>query len=460
MQEQWIRGFALLGFCLALDSMCTLAAVAQSKSLNAVFTTAPIKVDGYAESAWNKAPAANIAICMNAELTVQLSDCKVSGTVQALWNGPLLYLLISVTDPEVSTSASEDSKRSGVEIYVDQYDDKFPKFEEDDGFIIIGADGRQTGNRTNAGLMYYPAVWSSHLKSYAAAPRLDANGNKIGYTVEVSWAIGDLPLKNGTELGMEFAINALSSDAGHAHDQLYWRSGNNKGINDNTMWGDVVLTGYDSSLPMPLNMFVLEENIRKASPSSSSAAGLVRGIWTDESRVDRALAAAKNALDRAKTQAEIDAADLSLDAALRGLHRSGKYPDPYDLPAVNYLPDPFTFLNGKRVHSAADWQKRRAEIKDLAQYYEFGTVPAPPQSLTAESAPGPAGALQYKTITVTVKDHGTTAFFKPILYLPTTGQLPYPVIVEEDFAASPKFSPPEQGVSPGRLCGSQHSHVG
>ncbi|MGA2909713.1 MAG: hypothetical protein ABSE36_18575, partial [Terracidiphilus sp.] len=107
-----------------------------------------------------------------------------------------------------------------------------------------------------------------------------------------------------------------------------------------------------------------------------------------------------------------------------------------------------------------DWQKRRAEIKDLAQYYEFGTVPAPPQSLTAESAPGPAGALQYKTITVTVKDHGTTAFFKPILYLPTTGQLPYPVIVEEDFAASPKFSPPEQGVSPGRLCGSQHSHVG
>lgn len=449
MQKQWIRGFATLGLCLALNGLCCAAAFAQRKTLDAVFTTAPIKVDGFAEPAWNKAPAAEIAICMNAELTAQLNDCKVSGTVKALWNGPLLYLLISVTDPDISTSAAEDAKHSGVEIYVDQYDDKFPKFEEDDGYVIIGADGRQSGNRTNAGLMYYPAVWSSHLESYAAAPRLDASGNQIGYTVEASWAIGDLPLKNGTRLGMEFAVNALSSDAGHAHDQLYWSSGNNKGVNDNTMWGDVVLTGYDAALPMPLNTFMLEQNIRKASPASSSEKGLVRGIWTDESQVDRALAAARNALEAAKTQAEIDVADLNLDAALRGLRRSGRYPDPYDLPAVNHLPDPFTFLNGKRVHSPADWEKRRTEIKNLAQYYEFGSMPPPPQSVTAESSPGSAGAPQYNTITVTVEDHGTTASFKPILYLPSVGRPPYPVIVEEDFAASPKFSPPSKAFLQG-----------
>ena len=450
MQKQFIRAFAVWGLFLAMQCLSPFSALAQGKKLNAIFTTSPIKIDGYAEPAWSKAPAANIAICMNAALTAQLSDCKVSGTVQALWNGPHLYLLITVTDPEISTSSAAEFKRSSVQIYVDQYDDKFPKFEEDDGYIVIGADGQQTGNRTNAGLTYYPAVWSSHLQSYAAAPRLDANGNKIGYTVEVSWAIGDLPLRNGTKLGMEFVIiNVPSTDANRLPHQLYWSSGNNKGVNDNTMWGDVALTGYDAALPMPLNTFMLEENIRKASASDSSATGLVREIWTDESAVDRALAAAKTVLQSATTQAEIDAANAALDAALRGLRRSGKYPDPYDLPAVNNLPDPFTFLNGKKVHSAADWQKRRAEIKDLAQYYEFGTMPPPPQSLTAESTPGPGGALQYNTITVTVGDHGKSASFKPILYLPTTGQPPYPVIVEEDFAANPKFIPPNNAFLQG-----------
>ena len=100
-----------------------------------------------------------------------------------------------------------------MQVFVDQYDDKFPKFEEDDGYFAVSAAGQQTGNRTNAGLPYYPAVWSTHLHSYAAAPRTDATGNKIGYTVEVAWSIGDLLLKNATKLGMEFVINAASSSS-------------------------------------------------------------------------------------------------------------------------------------------------------------------------------------------------------------------------------------------------------
>ena len=44
---------------------------------------------------------------------------------------------------------------------------------------------------------------------------------------------------------MEFAINALSSKTNASPYQLYWSSGNNKGANDNSMWGDVVLAGYD-----------------------------------------------------------------------------------------------------------------------------------------------------------------------------------------------------------------------
>jgi endo-1,4-beta-xylanase len=419
---------------------------AQGKLLNAAFTPNPIQVDGKPEDAWSKADSSPIAICMNPQRTAQLGDCKVAGVVQALWNGPLLYLLFTVTDLDVTTAAPQEAGRSGVQVYVDQYDDKLPKFEEDDGTFTIGADGRQTGNRPNANLPYYPAVWSTHLQAYAAAARTDSNGRKIGYTVEAAWALGDLPLKNGTKIGMEFVINAVSSSPNATQYQLYWSSGNNKGTNDNTMWGDVILAGYDGKSAMRLNTYMLRENIAKATPSSSSATGLVRGIWTDESRVDRTLAAAQSVLRTANKQAEIDKANTALDTALRALRRSGKYPDPDDLPAVNTLPDPFTFLHGAKVRSIADWEKRRAEIKDLAQYYEFGYMPSPPQALTAVSASNASGPADSKSITVTVQDGGKTVSFTPILYLPSTGAPPYPVVVQETFRAS---APPNRAFIQG-----------
>ncbi len=287
----------------------------------------------------------------------------------------------------------------------------------------------------------FPTVWATHLQSSAAAIHTDPSGAKTGYTVEIGWFIGDLPLKNGTKIGMEFAINAASSANNANQYHLYWSNGNNKGTNDNTIWGDVVLAGYDGLSPMQLNTFMLRQNIKKATPSDSSATGLVRGIWKDESAVDRALAAANAALQRSASQAEIDSANAALDSALRALRRTGKYPDPYDLPVVKTLPDPFTFLNGQKVRTAADWDKRRGEIKELAQYYEYGYMPAEPQSLTAVSTNNTGGAVASRSIAITIQDRGKTASFTPVLFLPPTGTAPYPVIVQQDARSSPNAQP-------------------
>ena len=434
-----VRVFLLTAASLAA-AIASVPVLAQNV-LSAVFTPTPIQVDGVAEPAWKNAPPQSIAICMNPALTQQLENCSASGTVQALWNGPLLYLLFTVTDPDITTVSGTDTNRSSVQVYVDQYNDKFPKFEEDDSDIIVSAAGQQTGNATNAGLKYYPTSWFYHLQSSAAALRYDAAGNRIGYTVEVGWYIGDRPLRNGTELGMEFAINAASSATKTNQYHLYWNSGNNQGLNDNTMWGDVLLTGYRGG-PMQLNTFMLKTNIAKATPAPDSTSGLVRGIWTDETQLDRALRGAQSALANADSQEEIDYWDFSLDRALRGLRRKGKYPDPYELPTVNHLPDPFTFFGGHKVRFPEDWRARRAEIKDLAQYYEFGYMPAPPQSLTAVSTDKSTGALSYKSIAVTIGAQGRTAAFTALLYVPTTGTAPYPVIVEEDIFANAAFAPP------------------
>jgi endo-1,4-beta-xylanase len=433
--------FVALGVGICAASAGATSAQAQSRKMDAVFSPVPIEVDGQVDSAWSRASPSDIGICVTPPRTSPPARCVAAGTVRAVWHGPVLYLLFSVTDPDVDTTSPIDSRRSGVQLFIDQYNDKFPKFEEDDGYVLLSAVGQQSGNRPNANLPYYPALWSTHLQSSAAALRADASGRTIGYTVEVAWHIGDLPLRNGTTLGMEVAVNAVSSATHTLLYQQFWSSGNNKGTNDNSTWGEVTLAGFDESSPMPLNSFMLQDAIRKATPAQTSDAGMVRGIWRDESGVDRALAAATSALRRAKAQTEIDAASGALEAALRRLRRSGKHPDPYDLPAVGHLTDPFAFRDGSKVRTAADWDRRRAEIKDLAQYYEFGYMPARAQSLTAVSTSNPGGALSSRSIAVTVQDGGRSASFTPVLFLPPAGTAPYPVVVQLDFRSSPATPP-------------------
>jgi dienelactone hydrolase len=56
--------------------------------------------------------------------------------------------------------------------------------------------------------------------------------------------------------------------------------------------------------------------------------------------------------------------------------RTGELPPDFDsFPRDNYLPDPLSFLNGKAVKSASDWAARRAEIKQLFEKYDIGTMP-------------------------------------------------------------------------------------
>ena len=54
-------------------------------------------------------------------------------------------------------------------------------------------------------------------------------------------------------------------------------------------------------------------------------------------------------------------------------------PDFNSLPRHNSLPDPLTFLDGRKLTTAAQWPARRAEISKLSQKYVWGTVPPRPK---------------------------------------------------------------------------------
>ncbi len=58
------------------------------------------------------------------------------------------------------------------------------------------------------------------------------------------------------------------------------------------------------------------------------------------------------------------------------------------------LPDLFTFADGSRVKTKADWERRRAEMKKMLLYYQYGRIPPRPDTVTAadiQRRPHPSG---------------------------------------------------------------------
>jgi len=405
---------------LLLLTCSNLLAAADRTKLLSQFTTDSVIIDGQTEPVWDIAESLPVAISMTANLSAPAPECKTSGTVRSLWDGAILYLLIDVNDTDITTTAKLPGDQDGVEIYGDFYNDKMPKNEEDDWLIRINCVGDVTGS----------GAYQERLQGSAVFAKTDSQGKPCGYVVELAIYIGGIPMQNGSKMGFEFCINDAVTLTQKCQYRIFWSDGNNKGLDDNSRWGVVKLSGWDGKTAKALDTFLLRAAIYKAEK-------LPRGIWVSETELDNALAAAKQT-PAATKQKQIDHTAAQLDNALQALRRSGKYPDPFALKTVNSLPDPFTFFNGKKVVSVADWTARRAEILDLAQYYEYGYLPKPPQSVTA--------VVNDDKMTITVQDKGVTAAFEAVLTIPTVRQCgksgPYPVIVSIDFwpqKANPVF---------------------
>jgi (4-O-methyl)-D-glucuronate---lignin esterase len=71
----------------------------------------------------------------------------------------------------------------------------------------------------------------------------------------------------------------------------------------------------------------------------------------------------------------------SLDAQSPG---SIDLPGVDQLPVIKQLPNPFVMNDGTMVRSASDWTKRRAEIKAMMLYYQYGHMPPAPNNLVSK----------------------------------------------------------------------------
>lgn len=99
---------------------------------------------------------------------------------------------------------------------------------------------------------------------------------------------------------------------------------------------------------------------------------------------------------------------------------AGPSADAKALPAIQELPDPFKFQDGTMMKSKADWTKRREELSQLIQKYEYGPYPAKPDKVT--------GTLNGNTLNVKVDYKGKSINYNVTITRPQ-GDGPFPAMI-------------------------------
>ena len=442
-------------------------------ALSAVFTAEEITVDGVRDDAYSACDPQEIA---NVKPVSGSAESAASGTLYAAWDGPVLYLLAEVKDAAVSTEPAQAGpvgsnpaippQADSVTFGIDLWNDKVNFGTDTVGTFTVGADGQLYFFRSGNIASQSSVIADPEAPEYTG--RLAAAAGKLtdkGYCVEAALHIEDLMDPADFRLGLEVVINDArtpteeekvpGTDAwgqpvitSTVENRIWWSHRNDSlydVINDsdprNLDWGTLTLAGWDGSAAFAFSSWRISNTIRFL-----DSVAFAKDVYTAETqaRLDAARAAAQALLDGGSTdQAAVDAAADELIAALDGLRWADtKYPDPADLPEIMTLPDPYRFFSGDRtVETAADWAERRAEILDLAQFYEYGYMPAAPEKVEITSVthfnPGDTRTILFwgfwpmdvtvdcptDVVTISVTDGGKTASLEYTVYLPTEEQL-------------------------------------
>ncbi len=114
--------------------------------------------------------------------------------------------------------------------------------------------------------------------------------------------------------------------------------------------------------------------------------------------------------------------------------KTGELPPDLDaFPSTNALPDPLKFLDGRAVDGARDWPARRAEIRQLYEKYDIGSVPPKPKLdhiVALEETKG-AGYLTRRVRLEFGPDDKATAEVTVVI---PDGSGPFPVLIGSGWA--------------------------
>ncbi|MFT3868950.1 MAG: glycoside hydrolase family 28 protein [Nibricoccus sp.] len=113
------------------------------------------------------------------------------------------------------------------------------------------------------------------------------------------------------------------------------------------------------------------------------------------------------------------------------------------LPLRKEMPDPLASTDGRRITTAADWEKHRAEIKALLMYYSTGFIPPAPGNVAGRVLADEKlldGSVRYRLVRLTFGPNQSLGL-DFALFTPTDKPGPFPTVIFPTFTPTPGGEP-------------------
>ena len=180
-------------------------------------TKATVKIDGEADSEWDKAVAIPLTINLGAKVT---ADAKV------LWDDENLYVYATVKDPVLNKDGGEAYQQDSLEVFIDENNAKTESYDDDDKQYRINYENEHSFNGK---------------KCLEENVRSVAKVTGDGYVIEAAFKWTDIKPKKGDRIGLEFQIND-ADNSGARIGTLSWNDETGMGWSKSSVYGTIELT--------------------------------------------------------------------------------------------------------------------------------------------------------------------------------------------------------------------------
>ena len=190
-------------------------------------TKATVKIDGEADSEWDKAVAIPLTINLKASVT---ADAKV------LWDDENLYVYATVKDPVLNKDSGDAYQQDSLEVFIDENNAKTESYDDDDKQYRINYENEHSFNGK---------------KCLEENVRSVAKVTGDGYVIEAAFKWTDIQPKEGDRIGLELQIND-ADDSGARIGTLSWNDETGMGWSKSSVYGTIELAAEPTPDPEPI----------------------------------------------------------------------------------------------------------------------------------------------------------------------------------------------------------------
>ena len=255
----------LLVLAMILSLLGGASALAADGVVEAVYGT-PVLDGDAADVIWADATA----------YTVGSGENK--GDFKMVWDDNALYILAVVDDANLDTSGANVYEQDGIEIFVDELNNKSTSYASDDVHYRVNYENERS---TDAGQT--PLWYTKTAVRYA-----EDGTTPIGYVVEACFQWNEAAPQNDTVVGFDAQINVCSGGGRQGSPCIFDTTGN--AYQDTGLFGNLKLTGKKAADVTPANPYGLMYYIEEVEGRNLS-------VYVNPEVVEGPLKAAKDLID-------------------------------------------------------------------------------------------------------------------------------------------------------------------